>query len=413
MVRKKWKENFERWKNGIFSAGSSENPCKRAKNLSTSHLVDWICEEIYWERLSWPKAQSCAHAGLLDGLVDEHLLELASMGSFGHHDQNVSRDSKLLSVLDEASGKAPPAYEFEAPCSSKKAPQETFKVQSGAILLQDYLACMEEHWPAHFEAAWGVQKEKVKEFWSKCNLQDPKFYNHPMLEVPNWQERFFPFFVHADGGKFSERDSLMVTSSSPVLGRGETRDMKLLNWAWPYTAEAKGSYEGEEGSIEEHWLVTCWDMQCVFEGKRPFLDHRNRPFKGNQAWRKKVAGQFILKSEMGGACWGILGDLEFDWKILGMVHWGAAGEGGMCNFCPANNFPLEHPLSMPWTDFRKSALCKALVYLAENWAAIPPSSHPIWQVPGITRFFIMLDSLHINEQKGVASHCVANCLVTI
>ena len=101
-------------------------------------------EEVFWERLSWPKAQSCAHAGILDGLGDEHLHEIASIGPCGHHDKNIGRDSKLLSVLDEASGKAPPEYDFEVACSNKKS-AETFKVQSGVILLQDYLPCMEEH----------------------------------------------------------------------------------------------------------------------------------------------------------------------------------------------------------------------------------------------------------------------------
>ena len=89
----------------------------------------------------------------------------------------------------------------------------------------------------------------------------------------------------------------MVTSSSPVLGRGETKDLKLLNWAWPYSAVKKGAYEGDgdEGTLEEHWLVYCWDMQACFEGKKPKLNHRGRPFKGLDAWRAKVAGKDILK----------------------------------------------------------------------------------------------------------------------
>ena len=98
---------------------------------------------------------------------------------------------------------------------------------------------------------------------------------------------------------------------------------------------------------------------------------------------------------------------------MGMKHWNAAGEGGMCNFCPANTLPLQDPACIPWTDHRKKALWRSLIYLAEHWSSIPPSSHPIWQVDGMSRFFFMLDSLHCFEQKGVSSHCVANSLVTI
>ena len=87
-----------------------------------------------------------------------------------------------------------------------------------------------------------------------------------MLQVENWQELFLPFYLHADSAEFCETDQIMVTSSSPVLGRGETRDLKLLNWAWPATAVEKGSYEEEEGSLEEHWLVYIWDLKACFEG---------------------------------------------------------------------------------------------------------------------------------------------------
>ena len=128
-----------------------------------------------------------------------------------------------------------------------------------------------------------------------------------------------------------------------------------------------------------------------------------------------MAGQDILKSKMRLVLWGLLGDLDFFFKDLGMRNWNACGEGGMCNFCPANTLPLEDPSSVPWTDARKSALWKALKYILnlEVWAHVPPSSHPLWQLDGMSRFFFMLDCLHCLESKGVASHCVGNCLVTI
>ena len=84
MAKQKWREE---------STSSSSGPSKRYKPLAspcTSHLVQWLMEEIWWERMSWPKAQKCVRAGVLDGIQDEHLMELASLGSFGFHEGDLA-----------------------------------------------------------------------------------------------------------------------------------------------------------------------------------------------------------------------------------------------------------------------------------------------------------------------------------
>ena len=340
MGKQKWREEKE------ASSSTAPPPSKRYKPLDTpnaSHLVQWLMEEVWWERMTWKKAQSGAKAGVADGLKDPHLLEIAGLGTMGFNEQNSARDSDKLSVLLEARAKSPPSYDFEVLALDPKS-KEVKTVPSAATLLQDYLPCLEEHWPAHFEDHWQASSEKLEEFWNGCDLSDPKFFDHPMLQEPNWKQLYVPYFTHGDGGEFANQDSIMVCSSSPVLGRGETKDMKLLNWAWPYSVRAKGSYEGDgqEGSIEEHWLVYCWDMEAVFSGKRPLLDHRKRPFKGKDAWRARVAGEEILKCRKRLVNWGLLGDLDFFVNDLGLKHWNAKGEEGMCNFCGANTLPPEN-----------------------------------------------------------------------
>jgi hypothetical protein len=396
----------QKWREGL-AAGSTSS--KRAKGDPESHLMEWLMGQVFWERMTWKQARDCAHASCLDGLTNEPLIELSALGSFGHHEKNASRDSKDLSILQEAIAKSPDPYEFEVSARCKKT-LEDLHVRSGCMLLQDYLPCLEKHWNVQFEETLGATSEAVQDFWGKCSLEDPKFHEHPMLQIPSWQTLFLPFFVHSDAAEFCDRDSITVTSFSPVLGRGDSRDLKMLHWAWPKSAETKSL---DEGSLEEHWLVTLWDLEACFSGKRPKVDHRGRAFKGNQAWRAKLADKDILANKMRIVLWGILGDLDFFFKDLGTKHWNAAGEGGMCNFCPANTLPLNDPLAIPWTDHRKKALWKFLCYLASQWASIPPSSHPIWQLDGLTRFFLMQDCLHILEQAGVSSHCVGNCLVTI
>ena len=402
----------QNWREG-YTEGSTSAAGKKKKGPPQSHLMDLIMLEVFWERLPLTKAQAFAHAAVLDGLTNEPLVQLASAGSFASNEKNISKDFSNLDVLKEACEKSPVPYDFEASARSKKKPLDKLTAQSGVLLLQDFLPCLEKHWPQHFEEAFGATTEDLEDFWKKCSLEDPKFHEHPMLKVPHWQSLFIPFFIHSDAAEFCNRDSLTTTSFSPVLGKGgDSRSLKMLTWAWPKTAEAKKDEE-EEGSLVEHWAVTLWDLEVCLSGKRPSSDHRGRPFKGNQAWRGKLAGQDLLKSKKRAVLWGILGDLDFFFKDLKTKHWNAKGLGGMCNFCPANTLPLEDPDAVPWQDHRKKASWRALIFLAALWAGIPPSSHPIWQLPGLSRFHLMQDCLHILEQNGVSSHCVGNCLATI
>ena len=155
--------------------------------------------QVFWQRMSWPMAQRMAHSGVLDGIKDEHLTELASLSAFGFNEQNLSRDSKLLSVLEEARAKSPRPYEFEVACLNKKT-LETNKVTSGVILMQDYVSCMERHWPAHFRTAFGASRQTVKEFWEKCDLKDPKFYRAYKRKVESYVDIARPVIPEANFG---------------------------------------------------------------------------------------------------------------------------------------------------------------------------------------------------------------------
>ena len=143
----------------------------------------WLLGQEHWRRLC--QVRCCLHwlsrcrlcqilnnhtnrCYVLDNISgDAHLLETASLYSFGFHSgRNESRDAKQLSILEEATAKSPPDYEFEVRAKSKKT-LETFEMKSSAILLQDYLPCLERHWPLHFEASFGGTPENLKEVWSQ------------------------------------------------------------------------------------------------------------------------------------------------------------------------------------------------------------------------------------------------------
>ena len=380
-------------------------------DIRRSYLADQLMKQHFWQGLSWPMVQETSYASWMDGNRHADVMGLAGLGSWGNNLQNAAKDASRLQILKEVI--APEVYDFEVSSKNRKTKERNRNVQSGALLLQDYLALLEEHYPDVLEQVFGASSARLEEFWERCSPdEDPKFHEHPMLKVAGWEKLFIPMYIHGDGAEFvaKGRDALLVTSSSPVLGEGSSLLIKFLHWVWPKTVEAKDD-EDEEGSHLEHWRVMLWDLEACFLGRRPSKDHNGRHLTG---WRKKVAGQPILKSGLRVVIWGVLGDLDYFFKDLGMKHWSAAGEGGMCECCPANTLPLDHPASIPWNDFKKTAWWRLLCYLASLWAALPPSEHPLWLAKlGLTRFFLMWDSLHICEQRGVASHCVGNALVTL
>ena len=132
----------------------------------------------------------------------------------------------------------PEPYHFKVdfidPRSNK---EELVQHETASILLQDYMSHFEEHWGDHFQTTFGT--EDLRAFWEACGPEDPKFYNHPMLEVPNWQDLFIPYFLHGDFAEFADRDSLMTVSASGVLAEGETRNCKL--WLWSYAKSCQAS----------------------------------------------------------------------------------------------------------------------------------------------------------------------------
>jgi hypothetical protein len=78
----------------------------------------------------------------------------------------------------------------------------------------------------------------------------------------------------------------------------------------------------------------------------------------------------------------------------------------MCWACPATHTPIH-----PFNDFRLHADWKNLMYAPPNHVD-PPSTHPFWTLPGITRYSAQFDGMHCVE-GGVVEHVAGNVLFTI
>ena len=97
----------------------------------------------------------------------------------------------------------------------------------------------------------------------------------------------------------------------------------------------------------------------------------------------------------------VRGDYEIIWKSYGFPHWQSHN---VCGFCPANRS------DMPWNSFLISAGWISLNYTLEHWMLQPwIVDHPLYDVPGIIVFSIMLDILHVCD-KGVTVHILGNCI---
>ena len=118
MPRRKWQEELE---------SPSATWVKKPKNDKESFLLLALLYDVFWNNLTWAKAQYYAKMSSLDGLSQEGLLDMASAGSWGEHGGNISRDWKLgrleLGTLKEAAcNKSPPEYVFQVTTTSKIIP---------------------------------------------------------------------------------------------------------------------------------------------------------------------------------------------------------------------------------------------------------------------------------------------------
>ena len=86
MPRRKWQEELE---------SPSATWVKKPKNDKESFLLLALLHDVFWNNLTWAKAQYFAKMSCLDGLSQEGLLDMASAGSWGEHGNNTSRDWRL------------------------------------------------------------------------------------------------------------------------------------------------------------------------------------------------------------------------------------------------------------------------------------------------------------------------------
>ena len=161
--------------------------------------------------------------------------------------------------------------------------------------------------------------EALRTFWSRMKFR-PGFQNHPLLDVPSFQERAIPINLHGDCvpitgiGKVWAKNLLALHWSS-ALCKGNSKDICLLTFTvlwmlfewflhflqflfWQHTT---GSYftsaiiggyclctrlleviaqvfdklasTAEGGTMDSVWQILSWSFNCMQSGKWPRRDH--------------------------------------------------------------------------------------------------------------------------------------------
>ena len=276
---------------------------------------------------------------------------------------------------------------------------------------------------------------------------DPRLRHHPLLDEPGYRDVFLPLKVHGDAAEFMDRDSLMVVSFTGMLGSGSTRDLAMYMASWPKSCTAKEATHGRD-TWRTIWGCLCWSFRALHEGLHPRVSWVGEAFLANSAGRPRAGfgplahGPATAATQdaagLGSGLWprlqprgarhsapraaarplcpgpgfrgfvyAIVGDLDFFNKDLGMP---AMNAQCFCWLCPCDRSDTPNA----WNYFGNAPEATWLSNLRtpDQERAEPQSDHPIFSLPGVSVFHLMLDGLHTLDH-GISQHILANTIFTI
>jgi hypothetical protein len=129
------------------------------------------------------------------------------------------------------------------------------------LLPHQWLAALDKN--DLLETLWGT--DQLQSFWEGQSVEsNPKFRANQVCKG------MIPIMLHADGGQFTKRDSLMVMSMRCILTKVSVADSMLLLAAIPKKARCQMSKEGCD-TWDNIWEVLVWSFTAMFHGTWPTL----------------------------------------------------------------------------------------------------------------------------------------------
>jgi hypothetical protein len=264
----------------------------------------------------------------------------------------------------------------------------------GMIFPHDWWSSLQCNMPDEFSRMFGTAE--IQTFWTNQRQCNPKLHRHPMLHVDDYAETFVPYFIHGDGGEFQKRDSFMVADFVGALGYGNVKDMFLYLWTL-----VRKDANMDLDTHKRAWKIQAWSFNAIYYNEHPSTDWDGARWPANHP-RSKLGGKPLAPNGFRGVCWGIIGDLDFFNKDIGMP-------ASNCNqFCW--NWPADCS-DMAWNKLGARSKWVSKVYTPAAQRRMEHLlSHPLFSIVGVGLPSLMLDALRVIDCHGVASHTIASTL---
>jgi hypothetical protein len=338
-----------------------------------------------WSRGDLPAKtmQELSLLAILDGASNVELAEVASFGAFGEYPGNCTRDllTKFCKDLTVCEPTLVTTF-FRDPKSSQTV-EEQMAIFRPDLLFHSLAGHME------FDAFFGTKE--IRRFWDLVEQSGcPKLQDHPLTMLPGWKDLTIPFWFHGDGVEYHDRDSLMVFSCGSLLGLLSSLDSSLMMAACAKTCTVEPTATCP-GTWAVPWQEFVDAFKVLAKGIFPAVcrDGTPHPFAG-QRLHPKGYRCFI---------WVIEGDHDFFSNALKLPHWASHKCCWECNTDTTNEDTDWHVLVNPgWTVFTPQ-------HHKER-----PSSHQIFDSPGVTTQMIAHDLLHVLFNKGILGHFLGSIL---
>ena len=336
---------------------------------------------------------SCAqvgggHAAYHSGCTSSDVVWLASIGALnGQQPGNCQRDLFVRYCKDLWS---PAAYKILVPMHAMNQAtraNDIFHKNIDMLLPHRWLASLDNN--GQLESLW--RTDLLQSFWEGQSVEsNPKYKANPGCKG------MIPIMLHADGGQFTKRDSLMVMSMRSILTTASVADSMLLLAAIPKKARCQMSKEGCD-TWDNIWEVLVWSFTAMFEGKWPTKSWDGKPLCKDD---ERLAGKSLCpNSGLKAVIWTISGDMEYYANELGISKYGS---NIPCSWCSGDYDP-----DRPYNDFRDTAAWRATVVTAPASSADNPCKHAVMKIPGVIFETIYIDTLHVVD-LGISLHCIGN-----
>ena len=272
--------------------------------------------------------------------------------------------------------------------------------RTGDVYLPDYMDLdiitpnvMFEALYRHHRSVFSPAAEELQRFWDGvAKTGDPKLVNHPMLLKENWRRRAVPLMLHGDGARFTKTtgNTMVTIQWSFLLSTGFGWTKIYLIAAFPKSCRAYTQVHGAD-TWDIIWAYVCQGFAALFEGTHSALD----PF--GDEWpegsvQRGLAGTPIADKKFFGVLWCMNPDAEFacnEWRVQ---HYSS---NARCHWCPADltaalNFRAVGDTA-PW-----------LPHVYAHGTDPPLPNHPVWRIPGVTRWHYPGDWMHSMDLGAVA-----------